>query len=208
MHTRPECRVAYCRCFGLSKGTDHLGSHAQKAHHKHTDQLKDPHARSRGFFWSHMGWTMTDEPNGFRVSHFLPERNLLWRDPLVVFLEKHFYKINFAALALGMILLPWQIWLWAFPLRIVAVWHCTWIINSYLHYIANDGKVLVRDSRWVSLFTYGEGFHKFHHTSPAQPVYSEHPSVWDFSGLFLRVARKIGLVDFPDRKPTLVAENS
>jgi fatty-acid desaturase len=172
-----------------------------KAHHKHTDRFKDPHSRARGFFWAHLGWTLTSEPNGFRTSHFRNETSSLWQDPVVMFLEKNFYLVNFGILFLAFFALPFSTWLWVFPLRIVVVWHSTWVINSYLHFQKSKGVFEIRDSRWVSVITYGEGFHATHHQRPAAAFYFPSWSPWDFSGGVLRVAARMGLADKVKKLP-------
>jgi sn-2 palmitoyl-lipid 9-desaturase len=53
--------------------------------------------------------------------------------------------------------------------RSVLLWHSTWFVNSAAHlwgyrtFAANDG---ARNLWWVSLLTYGEGWHNNHHTYP------------------------------------------
>ena len=57
--------------------------------------------------------------------------------------------------------------LWAGFLRVTLVHHATFFINSLCHYFGNrpyDYKSSARDSWFVSLFTFGEGYHNYHHT--------------------------------------------
>ena len=57
--------------------------------------------------------------------------------------------------------------LWGVMFRITLVHHFTWFINSFCHYVGHkqyDNKISARDSWFMALFTFGEGYHNFHHT--------------------------------------------
>ena len=57
--------------------------------------------------------------------------------------------------------------LWAGFLRVTVVHHATFFINSLCHYVGKrpyDSKSSARDSWLVSFFTFGEGYHNYHHT--------------------------------------------
>lgn len=142
-------------------------SRDHRIHHAHTDQDEDPYDIRRGFWWAHVAW----------VVHRAPERSNanvadLERDPLVMFQHRYYVPLAFlfgaiipAALgslwgdALGMVLV-------AGFLRIVVQWHATFSINSLTHMFGSrpySTKTSARDSFWVALVTFGEGYHNFHH---------------------------------------------
>ena len=60
--------------------------------------------------------------------------------------------------------------LWGVFLRITLVHHATFFVNSLCHYVGTrtyDVYSTARDSWIVSLFTFGEGYHNYHHKFPA-----------------------------------------
>ncbi len=140
-------------------------------HHKHTDSDDDPYNISRGFFWAHMGW----------IFFKLYPRELdnvadLKKDPLVMWQHRNH---RWVAVVVGFLLpaligLAWSGWvgaLGAFLLagvtRVVCVQHCTFFINSLCHTMGNRpycGNTSARDSWLMALFTFGEGYHNYHHS--------------------------------------------
>jgi fatty-acid desaturase len=56
--------------------------------------------------------------------------------------------------------------LWAIPLRLVLVYHVTWLVNSATHafgYRNFESPDLSRNCWWVAILSFGEGWHNNHH---------------------------------------------
>ena len=93
----------------------------------------------------------------------------LMRDPFYRVLTRwHWVPLVVLGLSLFAIGgLPWL--LWGVFLRVVVGLHCTWAINSVTH-IWGRRRFQTRDdsknSFWVALFTFGEGWHNNHHAYP------------------------------------------
>lgn len=155
-----------------------------RSHHRYTDQPGDPHARSRGFVWSHCGWIFLKAPNGYRFRSIEKQVPDLAKDPVLCFLERHYLAVNVASWMLALVVLGWELTLWAVFLRIVFVWHCTWLVNSLCHEhlpsgetaASTDGLQSGRNLRFVAFLTYGEGLHKTHHQRPQAVTFG---SFWD-----------------------------
>ncbi|MEO0444977.1 MAG: fatty acid desaturase, partial [Verrucomicrobiota bacterium] len=143
-----------------------------RKHHKHADHDEDdPYSISRGFFWAHMGWIF------FKLyPRELENVQDLRKDPLIMFQHRWHRAI---AVLLGLVvptLLGWWVgglsgalgcFLLAGVTRLVAVQHCTFLINSLCHSMGNrpyDSRTSARDSWIMALFTFGEGYHNFHHS--------------------------------------------
>ncbi len=142
-----------------------------RRHHKHVDHDEDPYDISKGFFWAHMGWIMfktTPEPPWDNVAD-------LRKDPLVMWQTKYYVPI---AVTVSFIIPPALGYLhsgWAGALgglllagvaRVVAVQHMTFFINSLCHTVGNQpysNKCSARDSWFMAIFTFGEGYHNYHH---------------------------------------------
>ena len=142
-----------------------------RRHHKHVDHDDDPYDISQGFWYAHIGWIL------FKTSPEPPWDNVmdLKKDKLVMFQSKYYLLIALVV-SFG---LPTAIgWLWAGSsgaltaflvagvLRIFAVQQMTFFINSLCHTIGDrpySSNCSARDSWFMALFTFGEGYHNYHH---------------------------------------------
>lgn len=167
-----------------------------RLHHAASDQTDDPHSPRDGFFWSHMGWCLhkvsqMDEKGG--KERFAPD---IARDPGMIFFEKTHILWTFL---LAGALYAWGGWpyvIWGICVRLVAVYHCTWFVNSAAHvwgYKTYDAKDDSTNLWWVALVTYGEGWHNNHH---AFQTSARHGLQWwefDSTYLMIRVLQMLGL---------------
>ena len=140
-------------------------------HHRHVDDVDhDPYSAKRGLWFSHMGWMLRNYPSGA-----LDLRNArdLEANPIVMFQHRYYLWI-----AVGMNCRR------RIPARLVArryvraacccrascVWSsittCTFFINSLAHcwggrpYTTQN---TARDNGLSRVFTWGEGYHNYHH---------------------------------------------
>lgn len=141
-----------------------------RIHHKHVDDVdQDPYSIKRGFWFAHIGWMLRDYPSG--KLDFANARDLE-ANKIVMFQHRHYLAIallmNIAlpaliGLACGDV---WGFMLLGGVLRLVVSHHVTFCINSLAHYWGRrpyTSDNTARDNDLVSLFTYGEGYHNFHH---------------------------------------------
>lgn len=140
-----------------------------RVHHRFVDTDKDPYSINKGFFWAHFGWMLVEQSTTVDVK---PYGRDLEQDKVVMF--QHKYYIPLAILvSFG---LPTLIGWWmgsalgglaiAGFLRIVAVHHMTFFINSWCHYFGKQRYTdsnTARDSFFMAVATFGEGYHNFHH---------------------------------------------
>lgn len=142
-----------------------------RIHHNHVDDELDPYNINRGFFYAHIGWIFLKEADTVEKKY---PKDLL-NDKLVVWQHKYYIPI---AIFMGFIL-PTIIGhflgsaLGGFALaglfRIVFVHHCTFFINSLCHVVGSRPYTdtnTARDSFLLAFFTYGEGYHNYHHYFP------------------------------------------
>lgn len=174
-------------------------------HHKFTDNNSDPYNAKRGFLWSHIGWILVDETG---EPDFSNVRDLA-ADPIIAWQGRHIFKIG---IFIGMII-PGLIgfafggigggiggFIWGGLIRTVFVHHGTFLINSAAHVwgrqpysSANTSK----DSFWLAFFTFGEGYHNFHHSFQADyrnghRWFHYDPSKWWISSFsLLKLNRKL-----------------
>lgn len=166
-------------------------SSEHRVHHRFVDTDKDPYSIKKGFFWAHMGWMLSKEdPKA-------PHPKDLKSDPLVRFQHRYWFPIGMISgfglpLAIGWSLGdPWGGLFFGGPVRIFFAHHVTFFINSIAHMFGSQPystEGSARDSWWLAFFTFGEGYHNFHHTYPSDyrngiRFYHWDPSKWLIQGL-------------------------
>jgi len=132
-------------------------------HHKFSDTDPDHHDSTKGFWWSHMGWLLHEVPAETEVKKFTQD---IWDDPFYKFLDKYFLALQFALGGLLYAIGGWPFVFWGMFVRLVAVFHATWFVNSATHkfgYRSHESGDNSRNCWWVALMTYGEGWHNNHH---------------------------------------------
>jgi len=170
-------------------------------HHLHSDQPSDHHDAARGLWWAHSEWMLHWIPALQEAPRFTGD---LRRDPFYRWLDRWFLLVQ---LPLGLAL--WFLGehlavrggglglvLWGIPLRIVVVYHVTWLVNSATHAVGYrnfDSPDLSRNCWWVALLSFGEGWHNNHH---AHPRSARHGLRWfelDITWLHIRLLAALGL---------------
>jgi stearoyl-CoA desaturase (delta-9 desaturase) len=142
-----------------------------RRHHKHVDHDDDPYDISKGFWHAHIGWILfklDPEPPLDNVADLRKDGLVMWQDryylPLAV-------GVGFLVPALlGYLHSGWLGALGGFLLggvaRITAVQHMTFFINSLCHTVGRQpysDRCSARDSWIMAIFTFGEGYHNYHH---------------------------------------------
>jgi fatty-acid desaturase len=168
-----------------------------RLHHQHSDQADDPHSPRVGGFWAHMGWIIFGEAHHndtARMARYAPD---LGRDPFYRWLTTYHWVpltvLGFVLLAIG----GWGLVNWGIFLRVVVGLHSTWLVNSATHMWGSRRFATRDDSRntwWVALLTFGEGWHNNHH---AHPTSARHGLAWyefDATWIELRLLESLGLV--------------
>jgi stearoyl-CoA desaturase (delta-9 desaturase) len=167
-----------------------------RVHHQNTDKPGDPHSPNDGGIWAHMGWIMTGKAMHRSSEELFPYVPDLRKDKFHMWLSKwHWIPIT----VLGIVLLivgGIPAVLWGVFLRTVVGLHCTWLVNSATH-IWGTQRFLTGDtsknSFWVAILTFGEGWHNNHH---AHPQSARHGLAWyefDLNWLEISFLRMVGL---------------
>ena len=167
-----------------------------RKHHQNTDKEGDPHSPGEGAFWSHVGWLLTGQTMHNDSAELLPYVPDLRKDRFHVWISRwHWIPVT----VLGILLLAvggWPCLLWGSFFRTVLGLHSTWLVNSATHmwgsrrFATGDTS---KNSFWVAMLTFGEGWHNNHH---AHPQSSRHGLTWyeiDFNWYGICAMRKLGL---------------
>ena len=89
--------------------------------------------------------------------------------------------------------------------RVVAVQHCTFFINSACHTFGNQPysvKCSARDSWLMAFFTFGEGYHNYHHEFQYDYRNGVKPWQWDPTKWAIWAMQKLGLTQNLRRVPS------
>jgi stearoyl-CoA desaturase (delta-9 desaturase) len=171
-----------------------------RVHHRHIDEPeRDPYCARNGFWFSHIGWMLRDYPSGEPDLAMVRD---LERDPLVRWQHRHYLAIALA-MNIGLpLLIGWLcgqvvgVFLLAGVLRLVVSHHTTFCINSLAHMWGTQPYTdanTARDNGLVSLLTYGEGYHNFHHQFAHDYRNGVRWWQWDPSKWFINAMRWAGL---------------
>jgi stearoyl-CoA desaturase (Delta-9 desaturase) len=172
----------------LKWSADHL------RHHARTDSEEDPYNATKGFWYSHVGWIFSKDPYA-HPKYEAPFR----KDPLVLWQHQHYVPIVLSGLVLpfliGLVSGGLKGGIGCFMLagvgRVFLVLNSTFCINSICHIWGDQPygkKNSSKNSFWVSLITFGEGYHNYHHAFPTDYRngslgYNFDPSKWLIFGL-------------------------
>ena len=167
-----------------------------RLHHQFSDQPGDPHSPRDGAFWSHVGWILfgeTNHNNTKMMSRYAPD--LAKHRFYLLLTDWHWVPVTVTGLAMWAIGgLPMM--LWGTFVRVVFGLHATWLVNSATHMWGARRFATRDDSRntwWVALISFGEGWHNNHH---AHPTSARHGLVWyefDPSWLLVKTLRYFGV---------------
>ncbi len=191
-----EYFFAFCGAMTLEGGPIFwVATH--RIHHQKSDQAGDPHSPRDGAWWAHIGWILfgeTNHNNTKMMSKYAPD---LAKHRFYVWLNNYHWvpTVVLAAVLLAIGGLP--LMLWGVCVRIVVGLHATWLVNSATHLWGTrrfETKDDSRNSWWVALLTFGEGWHNNHH---AHPTSARHGLAWyefDISWISLKLMRLAGIV--------------
>jgi stearoyl-CoA desaturase (delta-9 desaturase) len=153
-------------------------------HHAKVDQDADPYNAMKGFWYSHVGWLFMSNPyaDDKYEAQFRKDSLLLWQ-------ERYYVPIVLSGFALpllvGFLHGGWREAIGCFLLagvgRMFLVLNSTFCINSVCHLWGTQPHSTANSSRdcwWVSLITFGEGYHNYHHAY--QRDYRNGPKWYNF----------------------------
>lgn len=175
-----------------------------RTHHQHADTDKDPHNANEGFFHSHIGWLMFNFPTDEHGKDLTDDKLVMWQD-------KYFLPIALivslavaipVGIATGSMIGSFAL---VFFGRIVVDHQCMFFINSACHYVGTceyDATQTAKDNAFMALFTFGEGYHNFHHTFQADyrngiKWYHWDPTKWLIKTMEF-MGQAYGLTKMPD----------
>jgi fatty-acid desaturase len=168
-----------------------------RMHHANSDHDEDPHNASRGFWWAHMGWMLELAPRRLDPSFTRRFARDVMEDRYYRVLDRVFFPLCLLSGVLVWAVGGWPWVIWAMFLRIAAVFHATWLVNSAAHmfgYRTYSTADRSTNCWWVALLTFGEGWHNNHH---AFPTSARHGRRWwevDLSWMLILALARCGWI--------------
>ncbi len=182
-----------------------------RRHHMFSDQGLDPHSPHRfdgrplgvirGFLWAHIGWLFLADATS--TGRFAPD--------LVDDTDMRRISMLFPVLAVVSFLLPlalgWALtrtlsgalaaFVWAGLVRIIALQHATWSVNSICHLFGKRPFKTKDESRNfapLAVLSFGESWHNLHHAFPAVARHGALRGQLDPSASLIRLFERLGWV--------------
>ncbi|NCN27058.1 acyl-CoA desaturase [bacterium] len=154
---------------GAMQNSALMWAHDHRIHHRHEDTEKDPYNIKKGFWWAHMGWIFFASNSNWAEENAPSD---LKADKLVMWQHRNYLLIALVSW-MGIPLLFGLLFdnilgffvvgaLW----RVLWTSHCTYLINSAAHCFGKATytlKLTAKDNWFLAFFTFGEGYHNFHH---------------------------------------------
>ncbi|HAH99147.1 MAG TPA: acyl-CoA desaturase [Verrucomicrobiales bacterium] len=143
-----------------------------RRHHKHVDHEDDPYNIQKGFWHAHIGWILFKEksyPDLNNVKDLQADKIVMWQHRWWIVIA---LLVGFALPACvgWMVEKSWQGVVLGLLLggmfRLTAVHHSTFFINSLCHCMGTQpysSSHSAKDSWFMALLTFGEGYHNYHH---------------------------------------------
>lgn len=190
-----EYFLVTCGTFALEGGPIQWVT-THRIHHAHTDKQGDPHTPRDGAWWAHIGWILRGTAqNHDQATHerYAPD---VIKDSYYVWLDRFYYVPSIVLLIALWAFGGWGVMLWGIFLRVTVGLHSTWLVNSATHLWGRRRFGTSEDSRnswWVALLTFGEGWHNNHH---AFPTSARHGLKWyefDLNWLGIRTLQLLGV---------------
>jgi stearoyl-CoA desaturase (Delta-9 desaturase) len=183
-----------------------------RKHHAFADKPGDPHSPHvdhgvgwrgalRGLLHAHIGWLFRHDERGLKT-RYAPD---LLRDPVVRFVDRTFivWAVGGFAAAFGLgVAIGGSVGagltalVWGGGVRIFALHHVTYSINSICHVFGRRGFATADESRnvaWLALPSFGEAWHNNHHAFPTSAAHGLRRWQIDPSALLIRALEATGL---------------
>ncbi len=193
----PRWFVCLLTSFALAwQGSPVVWVAKHRRHHRYADRPGDPHSPIPSFLWGHIGWVL------FKSDKSVADAKDLAGDPFFAHLHR-LHAISNPLLALALYVIgerygglgaSWVIW--GVAVRTVFCHHAAWLVNSathrvgYRNYATRDGS---RNTFWVALLTFGEGWHNNHHAHPRSAMFGHRWWEIDVGFLVIRALQAVGI---------------
>ncbi len=199
-----EYFLTFCGLLSLEGGAiNWVVTH--RIHHANTDADGDPHTPRDGAWWAHIGWILRgagQQHDEHVMRRYAPD---LMKDPVHLWMNRLYFVPLIVSGILLLALGGWSMFFVGTFLRVTIGLHATWLVNSATHMWGKRRFETTDDSKnswWVALLTFGEGWHNNHHAHPRAARHGLHWYEIDVNWYGIRALQLLGLA----RNIRLIAE--
>jgi stearoyl-CoA desaturase (delta-9 desaturase) len=153
--------LAYLCTTAAQKGPLWWSGH-HRNHHKFSDTPRDIHSPRSGFWWSHVGWILS---NRYSETPYEDIKDFA-KYPELVWLNKHDWVGPWSLGVVCFLIGGWSGLVVGLFASTVLLWHTTFLVNSAAHVFGRrryETEDTSRNSLLIALVTGGEGWHNNHH---------------------------------------------
>ena len=153
--------MAFGGGMAAQKGALWWASH-HRNHHRYSDTELDLHSPQKGFWWSHVGWILSDK---YKATDYAAIKDFA-RYPELRWLDRFDWVAPWAYGVTAAVIGGWSGLVVGFFLSTVLLWHTTFLVNSAAHVVGRrrfETTDTSRNSFVIALLTGGEGWHNNHH---------------------------------------------
>jgi len=139
-----------------------------RKHHAYVDKDQDPYSIKKGFLFAHILWMF------YKADPIDPKVVAdLYKNKLVMFQHKFYVPLMFLTNILSVAVMGYifndylSAFVFVWGVRLLVLHHFTWFINSLAHTWGSKSfsqEHSAVDNYLMSIFTFGEGYHNYHHT--------------------------------------------
>lgn len=174
-----------------------------RVHHKFSETNADPVNAARGFFYSHVGWLLCKKHPDVVAKGSVVDISDLLADPVLAFQKKYYGKLTVIFAGILPLVIPvcyWnETWRNSFCIAVMLRWiltlNATWLVNSAAHMFGNrpyDMNINPTQCGIATIFTFGEGYHNYHHVFPWDYKASEFGAKFNLITFFINCCTKFG----------------
>ena len=171
-----------------------------RMHHRYTDTERDLHSPLKGFWWSHIGWILSDKYSATDLEAIAD----FAKYPELRFLNDHDWIGPWALGTIAFLVAGWSGLVIGFFLSTVILWHATFTVNSLAHVMGRRRYATAdtsRNSLMIAVITAGEGWHNNHHHYQASARQGFFWWEWDPTWYVLRALSGLHLISGLRRPP-------
>ena len=183
-----------------------------RMHHRFEESNKqylDPYSIKKGFWWAHTVCHLVKKSDEYKLEAKKVEKELYYTrnnyDNIIIeFENKYYFKlalftgIIYPTVLFKLIYYNYSIisCFYSTILTILFTYHSTWSINSFAHMIGDkpySTKHTSCDNHLLSIFTFGEGYHNYHHSFPKDYKASQTLKCFNITGWIIFLLYKLNL---------------
>ena len=174
-------------------------------HHLVSDHEADPHSPRMSILWAHLAWPFFEHPEFDRYNATRHLAADLENDPGLRFIERSHYLIALtfagavfgAGCVLGGVTLGLSLLIWGYFIPVVYAWQMMLLgasanhVFGYRNYATPDNS---RNTWWIALLSFGDGWHNNHHAYPRSAAHGHRWFEIDVTYWTILAMERLGLV--------------